>query len=373
MNLTAINFSLVAFLFFASEVLASPSYYGIAKEVQGIAFIKSGDRTVELKEGMRIFDHSEIMTSAGSQVTLMDRYDHIFHLSNSAHIKVYNQIVTLKRGYVWFQSLRRSNESFALESANAQVIYQGGEGIFSFDDFNGRSQFLSIKGRFLFGNPQHEMHVEQLREGEFSFIDNNLREGKPRQATSIGYDSYQRVTSLFHGVSPLSGEIRFPEMGPDSPRESRPSRTIASIGMSSERVPDDSRQVKVDHDQLRKYYSKQLSKSDCPQESEKKTKRGPASVEKKQETTFRPNYSRKSGVPVRVYRLVNGEEKTAARSPSSKKQESRRPASLSHVQIEDPFEQGLNDQYQRQQRHSQEVRALIQDLKTYERDFKISY
>lgn len=378
---------LACFSFLSSGLLwASPhaSYYGVVKDVQGIAFVKSGDKTRELKKGMRLFDHSEIMTTAGSQVTFMNRYDHIFHVSNSSHVSVFNQIVTLKRGYVWFQSLRRTNESFALESANAQLIYQGGEGIFSFDDFNGRTQFLSLNGTFLFGNPLHEMHVEQLRQGEFSFVDNEVADARPRRATMIGQESYQRVTGLFYGVSPLSGEIQFPEMNTDRAVASTPraQRGIASIGSSFDERPVPT--VSIDHSKLREYYSSQLKveTSQKPKElSPEASKRAPASVSQS-DRSFRPNYSRKSGVPVRVYRVSSEDNdlkkkvtSSQQRNPSSTKAktEARKPASLSPVQIDDPFEQGLSDHYSRQQRHSEEVRALIQDLQTYERDFKVSY
>lgn len=391
----------VLFLFLFTATAKSnvdrASYYGVIQKVDGVAFVSDGRTTIQAREGMRLFDHNEIMTTSMSQVTFMDRYDHLFHLSGEGQVKVNNQLVSLKRGDLWFQSMRSTNDSFALETANSQVIYQTGEGIFSFDESSGRTQLLSLRGRFLFGNPIHDYPAERVSEGHFSFISEDHRDGVPRASRPIGFNSYKKITGLFKNVTPLGGELHFPEV-----QESRPSRSVASVNESqkssrSEVTPgrliyvNSTKVVDQNRDLLREYYQEQMRSNRSDRGSS--SQRAPASIEKEKEVSHRSNRGR--GVKVRVYgrqmsannRIAGSMKPTIPKSMldsnMSQKVESkiektvqrdrptRTPASLQ--MSSDPFEKRLQQETRSQKRHSDEVNALIRDLRNYRNDFRSSY
>ena len=51
---------------------------------------------------------------------------------------------------------------------------------------------------------------EQVRMGNFSFIQEGVDEGRPRVQTPVGEDSFKMVTGLFYGVKPMHiGSSRF--------------------------------------------------------------------------------------------------------------------------------------------------------------------
>ena len=109
---------------------------------------------------------------------------------------------------------------------------------------------------------------------------------------------------------------------------------------------------------------------------------------------WRPNYTKKSGVKIRIFgdrnrsRLKKSPKKITARGSLDKMKSSvkrngspvssRSPASInktgfSITEEDDVFEKSLLDAYKKQQRHSKEVNSLINDLKNYRQDYQISH
>ena len=215
---------LLALLMTGSAWASGPS--AIVSSVDGNAFVMSDGVTKTLHKGDRINDFSDIVTEEGSQVTLTDYYDHKYHLSGSAHIKITRNQIELARGYFWIQSFNQS-ESFILKTANAKIDYTFGEAIVSFDPYSGKTQILSVKGEFDMANAL-ETHLKvNVSDGQFSFVSNNYEKGIPRVPMQIGETSFRKITGLFGGVMPMT-----PDTMPVS-RMTAPKRGIASAPTST--------------------------------------------------------------------------------------------------------------------------------------------
>lgn len=362
----------------AVQARTGASYYGIVKDVVGIVLVTGDGRTIEAKEGMRLFDHNEIMVTVGSQVSFMDRYDHIFHLQGPGHVMTHNQIVEVRRGHLWFQSLRKSRDSFALTSASAQLVYSGGEGIFSFDEVTGRTQFLALNDHFYFGSRLNEHYAERVGPGEFSFLDPEEELGRPRVPRPIGQSSFNRMTGLFQGVTPMTRHLSFPEMVSD---ESAPvvatspapaTRLPASLEVEA---PQPSASGQIRHlragREIRRELNELYFQSSNPA-------RSISSVPEKP-TAQRAHSVGAQEVPVHVFGAAPSRPSPAPKrevkwvKPKSQAPSNRTPASVPTARGNDPFEQALEGKYRQQTRHPSEVNALIQQLRSVERDFQESY
>ena len=389
----------------SAPLLTSPvsasDYYGIVKDVSGTVFLSVGERTVPAKVGTKIFDSTEVMTTSGAQVSVMDRYDHIVNLSGSAHMAVQGKKIELIKGYLWIQSTRKRNDKFKIQTANASVSYGQGEGVISFDEATGKTQLLSIRGVFRLRHAMDQHKFEYVREGEFSFINDSYREGRPRSPTAVGYDSYQKVTNLFSGVEPIKKTFSFPQMrgagkkaaksnvnsgeNPQMQTSKSPSRSVASEAKSDAKegsihYVETQSMKKSSKGKLKQYYQKQLAALEKEEKDKKQASR------KSKKKGFRPSYQHKSDVTVRVFgaskestgRMPSSEKNRKKEKKSKSKKSGRAPASLQEVNPQvnieqDAFEKGLNEQLKKQMRHDQEVNALIKELKNYDQDYQTSY
>lgn len=377
----SIKSSLVLALFLSFSAFAK-SPLALVNSVKGTAFvINNGKQTKVLKPGDHLYDFDEVLTETGGQISFSDYYDHQYHLSGSGHVKLLNRMVELKRGYLWQQSFTPS-KNFITQTANAVVSYSQGESIVSFDPYSGKTQLLVIKGRFEFANLLQNFLKLEVRDGQFSFIDNDYEEGRPRDATPLGFSSFKKVTSLFEKVEPMDKDDAYERLKA-KPTMKLPKRSIASVkeetptsGVKPGKIiflTKDKKQAQQRKEKLLQSYEQELSE-----------------LAKPVKTKFKPSYDKKSAAKVRIFgksyvkptpkstqqNIAKSQKKVATKSE-------RAPASVDNAkslnsgkkspQPSSEFEKSVLDAYKNQMRHNQETNDLIKDLKNYKQDYKTSY
>lgn len=348
----AIFFSLLAASINAAE------NYGMVTKLTGRAFGISDERTFTLKVGYKLPDETEIITEEGAQVSFMDYHDRQYHLSGAGHIKVTGHGLKLSRGYLWVQSFQKKRR-LSMRTANALVETVSGEGVLSFDNASGKSQFLTIKGQFKFAHFLDPNRYEVLQPGEFSVVAPN--DETPRRATPIGFESYEKVIALF--------------------RKPTPNRLPASNSLKAEFTPRQVASISSDLEdlhlgQLRKRKKKTIAKKLIPLnkvttrifglQSLPIARRAPASSPQQHcEPLAKVETPPPPVLPVLPERELTVDE---AIKPDLQK---RAPAT-----VEDPswgFEQALRKHLRKTSRHKLEEDGLLDEIKNYREDYKINY
>lgn len=332
----------LALFLFSSSVFAGSLARITA--VKGNVFSLTNGQTKMLKVGDEVNEGSEIVSEEGAQVSYSDFYDHLFHLSGSGQIALTkDKEFELRRGYIWVQSYNEQSTSM-IKTANAAASFRKVELILSFDNSSGRTQVLAVTGNFDFANLLESHLSRKIEAGNFSFVDNDYEQGMPRTPTLIGFNSYKKITTLFDGVKPQDPQAmnvvqnKTPIMGPDVP-----------AGVQRE-VANESEAVK--------YF-------------EEKNKKKPA----KKIASAKPGKPRESN-NIKVYGLESEILETiSAPLPAGIKADKRTPASLEAPvkAVQDEFESSLKQEYQKQTRHSSDVNDLIDQLKSYQSDYKKEY
>lgn len=380
--------SLIILLLIPGFVLAKP--VGMVFEVKGNAFIMKGHKVKQIHDGDVIEDLSEIMTEEGAQITFSDYFDHKFHLSGSGQVRFFNKVVELKKGYLWIQSFQTDDFQFSVHTANAQIYYSKGEGIISFDLVSGKTQALVMDGEFQIQNPLMNGFKVGITEGNFSFVDEKYENGTPRWATPVGYQSFQKVLNLFEDVSPRdkNNQLVRETIASTSKKErdhysgkmksSSNNRILAGIlPVMKARTKKAGKIIYLGKDNSDRLRTKdkllKLYRNKVHQLSRKRVK-GPFAV----------SYGKKSEVRVRVFGNKSRPKfkktlKRVVKRPTSTKRSTR---SLANTKIkrskrgqgpENTFESSLIKKYKSQMRHSNEVNNLINDLKSYDMDYKKKY
>lgn len=415
---------LVLFSLGTSDGYAKKKKLGVVEEVWGNVFLVEEGKTKQLRAGDYLYDFSEVMTEEGAQVSFSDYYDHQFHLAGSGHIKMMNKIVELVRGYLWVQSYRPTKIPFNIQTANSTISYYDGEAIISFDGMGGKSQIMVLKGDFKMGNILHKVrHFDVVvADGEFSSVDNEFNGGNPRATTPVGYQSFQKVLSLFTGIKPLDEDNdlyrtvkrmpakkkkllklkrkkAFGRKERDSVLKNYIEGQIPKVAKGNEKIVSKKTEagnqiiyLRIDKSArergkkaFKSYYGGILSKI-------KKAKK------KKKVVKFKPSYNKGTKVPIHIFAprvvfplpMVTGKTSPKVKKgkgwKSKKKQylEKRRKRSMkqkrykkkSRAQLnkeKSNFERTLVNEYKKQMRHSEEVNSLIEDLKSYEQNYKKNY
>ena len=364
-------------LIFISYAAFGKSPKAIISAVKGNVFKTSNGVTKKVSPGEYVYDFDEIFTEVGAQVSFNDYFDHTYHLSGSGHVSILNKMIELKGGYLWAQSMENTTDHFHVQTVNSTVSFTHGEFVVSYDTESGKTQLLSIKGTHIFKNNVHEYLKEEISTGKFSFVVEKYENGAPRIPTPIGSTAYTTVISLFdevkpmrHEKSPVESIEKFPMRGNDSRQSGRKIASIDSKDKKSGGSLIIIKEKKVDRSKrdssLLNFYKSKVTTL--------------AKKYKKKPYKFKPDYSKRSKVIVKVY----GQGKK--RTPASKGHKvyrapvkaTRKPASMidlnPQVKVKkDAFESSLLNEYKKQMRHSKEINSLIKDLKSYDQDYKESY
>ena len=353
--------------------------YGVVTGLQGHAFGVCDERTFTLKIGYKLPDNTEIITEEGSQISFMDSHDRSYHLSGAGHIEVTTHGIKVNRGYLWIQSFQRK-QRLALRTANALAELLMGEGIFSFDNATGRSQLLAVKGEFKFAHFLDSGRYEILQPGEFSMIDAD--NGTPRRATPIGFQSYEKIIALFR--KPTSDKMM-------------PKRLPASfVGgkLTSQQVGDIS-------SDLKNLYAGQMK---AKKKKNRKKKTNQTVISKTNNSNIHKEKNEDAKVITRIFGLkklkrpqllprtlleelpqerplfqAGPEQSPLITGTQSFRAQIRAPASQEiGRQASSPsypwgFEGALRRHLRKTARHKLEEEGLVEELKDYREDYKITY
>ncbi len=372
--------SLLAMIFCILSARANAYPVVLIQKIEGRAFQYEKDGSTKiLKAGDSLEDFSELLTEEGSQVTLVDQHDHRIHLSGSSHVSFLKQLLDLKRGYAWIQTIKGS-EPFNIQTANSRVEMKNGEAIVSFDQQMGKTQVLSIEGTIVLENSHFPGNFVALSDGHFSYVQKEYDNGLPRKPTQIGFDSFKKVTAFFKGIEPQHGREhlwRKDESAKPIMSGEAAGRLPASASVNTQPLT-----ASVDGESgivLRKYKKSVTSQWNPDQVHEQVL----TSHQFKKPVVKKSPYSKASGVSVKVFKsgTVKNQAKVSAHSGKSAV---RAPASINssqavrlNPQIEvknnGSFENSLIDQYKHQMRHETEVNRLIEDLRNYDQDYQIGY
>ena len=87
--------------------IGSDSGIGVVDKVKGNVFAAQKNTMRRIRKGDKIYKYSEIITEEGAQISFSDHNDHKFHLAGSGHVRCFDKIMKLKRGYLWVQSYKK--------------------------------------------------------------------------------------------------------------------------------------------------------------------------------------------------------------------------------------------------------------------------
>jgi hypothetical protein len=357
-------------------------------EVNGNAFSFMGKKASSLKYGSKLEDLSEVMVEDGATLSLVNNDGHLFHINGGSLVKLYNGILELKNGHVWVQS--KSDEKGLFNTSNSIGQYGKGQFIYSFDNISGKTQLLVLKGTVKFSNALEPTLFTKISSGHFSLIEQNYENGLPRAPTKVGLKSYKQMKNTFANFESLqNNEIEKMLWGQPVVKKSR---SIASVGTSR-----NTKQAPVKAGRIITIRTIRGGGSRVPASA------GPMeyyqNLKKKEAWKFKPMKS-KNVAPVRYFgeswknkkattahqmvkTQINTKQNTkvhsakiAKKTPQTKT--SRVPASVGKSQLiqdlkRSDFEKSLTIGADKDKRHSNEVNNLIDELKSYKKDFKKDY
>lgn len=330
---------------------------GLVTEVKGQAFIVNTNGATEiLKSKAQLEEKTEIMVEEGGSVTVNDYYDATYHLTGGTHLKFFDKSVQLKKGKAWIQS-QNSRHPLSLTTANGNADFWKSEFIATFEQGTSRSQFLVVNGEVEVSNVLARDIKYNVTAGTFSIVDPEVDNGTPRAPTKVGMTSLNEALAEFKQL-------------PSKMKETTPApaaRGIASV--EEEKSP-------VKKGEIIYFTNGELMN------------RLPASVTQKMEKkkivvlksvkTIQP--SELTAAPIKFYgtswkepavaaaKEVIKEEKIIERTPASftpAAAPSVPQAKLNNLKIDQEFGDSLKKQQGEQPQYSNELKSLIDDLKSY--------
>jgi hypothetical protein len=377
----------IATLTLLFTLTANAKTAGMVERVYGKSFLfDEKGQTFSIFKGAKIREMSEIRVEEGSQLTIHTPENHYLHLASGTHVKFLDRAIEIKSGYVWLQSLD-SKKPLKVQTANSMGQVSHAEAVYSFDEYHKRSQLMVITGRVPFANIFEEELVYEVTTGQFSILENKLNDGIPRQPTNVGKSSFHKITSVFEAVKPKYNLFEqqkprvkkqiVPEVAPKLVPTSRPepviNRSLASV----------------------KPVSKKEAKGQIVfiDSTDKNIRRVPASAAEYYESLKTPSRKKKASrrvvltgkvAPIRVFGPKAEIQKEKVSAPKMLKSVERLPASIpseinektnlvQELQRTSTFESSLQNQLQKQKRHTDEKNRLIDELKSFDQAYQKEY
>jgi len=357
-----IFFLLISFSSFGKDVARIIDLKGNA-----FSFNKSGHAS-QVYNGQHLKDLTELMVEDGSQITIINFYEHTFHISGGSHIRFMNKIIEVKSGQIWVHSENEKHQ-FSIQTANAVSEFNKAEFILSYNNNEGHSQLLVLGGNVNFYNAIENHLKYTVPAGKFSIISKNYSNGMPRRPTLVGFNSFENIISSFDGVSPQDHSIsKMIKTQTFEKSKNKLKRSIAST--SEEELPIGNNSEEKYPDGKIIYYKtyessidRDIASSNTP--SVMKYYQKKKDEEHKRKMANRPRY-----IKVRKFSLP---EKSKV-----KMEQKRLPASVIEsrkliYEIENDFEKTLVDEFAKQKRHPNEVNQLINDLQSLNKDLDLQY
>lgn len=359
---------LLTFLFMSLTFASSPEM--MVTSVKGNAFLVSKGKTVTLKPGDHIYDFQEVFTEVGGQLTTKNFKDQVFHFAGGSSAKVLKGFLELQNGYIWVESLEKNSPVYKIQTPNSIISFSEGEAIIDFDNNVVKTQLLVLNGDFSFANLLESYLKLDVSSGKFSFISKDYNNGAPRNPTPVGSNTFSKLQALFDKsdieqkkVKPVTNILTAQDTGSFKEMPVAKSRSVASI-------------VEIDSSNSGEiiYRKKKVADKNLDTVLTNYYKNKISSMKKVSKVKVSP-YKKKTDVKVYIF----GQKKNKARAIASikEKKKVRKPASIGMEPVvrikKDAFESSLTREYKKQLRHDKEVNSLINELKSYDQDYKHSY
>lgn len=384
--LTFVSLALLSVSSFAKTVARVADYGG-----KSFLFSEEGV-SKELQYGDKISDLSQLMVDDEAYISIIDNKGNIFFIAGGSYVKFLNNMLEVQNGYVWTKA--KSKNEKVIRTINSVAKVTEGEFITTVDSMENRSQVLVLFGEVSFSSALETQLTIPVKSGEFTFIDESYERGLPRRPTRVGIKSYHKIKSVFANISSLKSD-QFERSFLPQNSEPKQVRAIASIPTANSY----SQGVNSHRGKLI-YYKASSSET---------SGRTPSSVDEKMNS-----YDYYQKVRVKKVKKVQkaevkyyGFEFNSAEQPSAKvnakemtprvsatpkimiktpKKEAiidRQPASVAPDKssananiiddINSVFEKSYRSNLKDNQKHSDEVNGLIDELKTFRNDFKKNY
>lgn len=340
---------------FSVNMTQASDVYGKITKVKGEGFISYKGKTIALKAGDNVHQGAEIVIEHEGAVTFKAFNDQTIHLGKASSMMIDKDALVLRQGEVWFQAPDKS-KTIKLSTANADVVYSGGEGILVYDSAKAKSQIFVMNGMMKVNNARTPEVAISVGEGNFSYVDNTYDQGIPRDPTPVGEKTYKELLTHFPNVMPM-------QKGTEKLFDATPTRSVASAhetehtsAIHSEKVAKkpEGDQLK-DADDILKEYRDQLFKKASPAKNSK-MKRSIASVPGEKSKA-----QAQKKTAVKVFGATGEKTTTFGEEFSPRSVESkslRGPASFSAPEYA-PTKAGETEKLEE---HNNETKKLIEDL-----------
>ncbi|MCB9091654.1 MAG: hypothetical protein H6621_08530 [Halobacteriovoraceae bacterium] len=405
------KFILILTLSTAAQAYAS-KFQVLELKGYGFSVSKTGS-TKTLKKGEYVYFGDEILVEENSSLSLLGPFDQMLNLQGGSHLKLDYQSYKLIKGSAWIQHKSSKYGSLYFETANALVTVNEGDTIIQYSEQSEKTHVFVLNGNAELSNVYDKYKVAALEDGEFSFIQKDYNDGRPRIATLIGKDSFYKLKRGFPSVKPLSkggiGEMYAEKKSHSTSEEIQQiSQSLANLDNSFQ-SPENKRGIASVEEQVVPEVRPQLRESNLPSREQRyyflssRSKRKfrkkyglsrvPSSTtifEEQTETynSLKSKKSKKQETPVNHYR-ISWDEKVEASVPMDErikgnveakpfkpKQPIRLPASVKPLKIQNdgnPFEKSLKEKYQDQKKYSEDFDSLINELDSIREDHTESY
>ncbi|MBC76313.1 MAG: hypothetical protein CME64_09885 [Halobacteriovoraceae bacterium] len=338
-------------------------------DVGGNSFVfDSRGQSKQLRFGSKIYDMSEVMVDDSSYLTVLDQSDNVHHFSGGSYAKFYNNLLEIKNGYVWTSAKKPA----LINTINSVISYSSGQFITSVNSSSLKTQVLSLTASPRLASSLEPNLSISVPAGHFSFIDQSYEKGLPRRPTRVGLNSYKNIKGLFANVKGLEN-TKF-EKTLFSNGASSASRKIASVSPRPVEVTPSRKKGKViflktakrGPASVKKESAMDYYKSVLPKPKKKVVKK-PKKVKIKY---YGFDFSKKTKRTIKNTKVVI--------QPVKKKQSVKRVPASAHTrgiinEINSAFEKSLNNKVINNKRHSDEVNQLIDELKSFKKDYSKHY
>lgn len=343
--------------------------------IVGKAFLRAPDgNTTLLKKGDHVYHLSEINTSEGSLVGLSNFYDQEFSLAGSGYVKIFRNILELRAGYLWVESVNIKNEKYQVETPNAKLTYEKGIAIISYDQYSQKTQILTTQGTFNFMNIFEDHLKIDVSIGEFSFISKDYENGMPRRPTPAGQSTFLKITGLFND-RPTNSKFTDVDTSYQLVEKSQDSL----LGRLPSSITKSKKVGQIIYAQTKKLVYG-FKEKDLMSFNQRKIASMSKAIKPKKRKKFKASYEQASKVKVRIFGALPTVKKVKMvnKMPKKKVYKKRVPASVSKLNNnviikKTSFESSLTKEYKNQLRHSKQLNSLINDLNAYDQDYKQSY
>lgn len=378
---------------FASSSLAEDRPVATVVEIKGHAFAFKGNKSQPLRYGDRITEFAEVMVEDGSRISIRNTRDHVFHLNGGGFVKLFKDSIELKNGQVMVVS-EKNNFKGTVTTGNAMAQYGEGHLIVSFDQTDGKSQLLVMEGVVEFSNALEPDLKTRVQPFQFSFVTPDYENNLPRTPTKIGERSLRQIKQEFGFIQSKYLDSLMNE--PTKKETKQPARSIASVieeYAGKKPVKRKGKVIRISSIKGRvpasfsavNYYKQSKQQARISRQPQKTGES--ARIRYFGQKWKAPQQSFKTNI---VQSQLPSKTKQVDRQPASVKKSQliedlkknslakRKPASLPGKsqlleELKSPFEKSYKVESQKTKRHSDTLNNLVDELKSYDKDFDKEY